>query len=127
MEVQRRHVYRKLAQADDGTILSLLEKLYPISSIAKRLGCDRRTLTAYIEKNETLRLARKDAVESLGDLAESRLLEKIQDGNLNAITWYLERRCPDRYGDRMPQGGNDKEPHIVFIGDFGQAERKANK
>lgn len=124
MQGTRRRAYRKLLREDDETILSLLEKLYPISVIAKRLGCDRRTLAAYIEKNGVLSSARRDAAESLGDLAESRLLEKIRDGNLNAITWYLERRCPDRYGDRIPVDGNDDEPRIIFIGNISPDTRK---
>jgi len=127
MNSKPRRLYRRIRPADSDFILEQLEKLQPISTIAKRLGCDRRTLTKFIRADECLRMAYQDAVASMGDLAESKLLQRINAGDLAAIEFYLVHRCPDRYGDRIPQGDNGKEPRIVFIGDFGQDERKENK
>lgn len=116
MSNKPRKLYRKLRPTDADFIITQLEKLQPISTISRRLGCDRRTLTKFIRSDETLRLAYRDAIDSMGDLAESKLFQRINAGDLAAIEFYLVRRCPDKYGDRAPVTTGEREQRIIIIG-----------
>ena len=74
--------------------------------IAQRLGCHRHTVDNYIERHPTVRRAYEDECETVGDFAESVLIQNIKLAfqvqakekvpvDTSDAKWYLERK---RYG-----------------------------
>ena len=113
----QRKPYRKLHSEDNDLILKMLARMQPLSIIAKSLKCDRRTLAKHIKANPDLDEAFKESYERLSDLAESKLLEKINAGDLQAIIFYLERRCAHRGWSKNPLPIRDpSQERIIFIG-----------
>lgn len=70
---------------------------------AEQLGVTRTVLRFFIQRHPSCAKALKDAREALGDLAEQRLFDQIERGELRAITFYLSTMCKDR-GYILPRG-----------------------
>ena len=70
-------------------IASILKNRGLITHVAKELSIHRATLMRYIEKNEICLETLGQARDAMGDLAEKRLFEKIDEGDLRAILYYL--------------------------------------
>lgn len=66
-----------------------------ISEIARRLQCSRTHVYRLLDKFSTFRDAIDDEKYGNRDLARTRLLQKINDGNLRAIMYYLDRTDPE--------------------------------
>lgn len=83
---------------------------------AKRLGCSYQTVLNYIERYATCREARDAVREEMKDLAEGKLFEQIQQGNLGAIKYYLSNQAKDRgYVERHEVVGKDQGPIEVVV------------
>lgn len=67
-----------------------------IATAARRLGCDRSTVYAYINKYKTVAAARDEARETTLDWVESKLMEQIGVGNMTAIIFYLKTQGKQR-------------------------------
>ncbi len=67
-----------------------------LSLTAEALGIDRSTLWDWRKKYPELEQKLKDYDESLGDLAESKLMIAINEGNLTAIIFYLKTKHKGR-------------------------------
>ena len=67
-----------------------------ISTIAERLGCEWHTAKKYIESSEELKAAYDAESESVIDLAESKLIENIQENDNTAILFYLKTKGKKR-------------------------------
>lgn len=67
-----------------------------LSMTADALGIDRSTLWEWRKKYPELELMLNDYDESLGDLAESKLMMAINEGNLTAIIFYLKTKHKNR-------------------------------
>ncbi len=83
------------------------------SVIGQKLGCGRGTVAHYIEQYPKVKEAWLEEHEVLGDLAESKLLQKIKGGNTASIVFALTRLFPERgYGDvvRIEQEQSEKPP-----------------
>ena len=65
-----------------------------VSDAAQKLGCDPHTLRSRIERSPDLQKTLDHIREDQVDLAESRLLERIDKGELSAITFFL--KCQGR-------------------------------
>ena len=63
---------------------------------AEALGIDRSTLWEWRKKYPELEKKLSDYDESLGDLAESKLMMAINEGNLTAIIFYLKTKHKNR-------------------------------
>jgi hypothetical protein len=71
-------------------------------NICAKLAVHRTTLDEWIAGNEAIAEAYRDEKEKLKDLADERLVEQIQMGNLGAIIWYQKTQCRDRgYSERV--------------------------
>ena len=67
-----------------------------VTSTAKRLGCAPKTVYRYIERFPALKHVLTEARESTMDLAESKLIEAIKNGNLTAIIFFLKTQGKSR-------------------------------
>lgn len=63
-----------------------------MQKIAKQLGCEWHTAKTYINKFDETKLAYEAESESVLDLAESKLIENIQDNDNTAIIFYLKTK-----------------------------------
>jgi len=61
---------------------------------SRRLGIDRRTIARYIERHPELRTVQVEATDRIVDLAEGKLYQAINEGNLTAIIFTL--KCKGR-------------------------------
>lgn len=120
---QRHAKYRYVLSAkDDDYIIESLEKHRTLAYMAEKIGCCRQSLAEYIHKNPVLQQAFTDAKDSLDDLAELRLFEKINQGDLAAIMFYMPRQMRHRgYGDQPAKEEGDEEPRVI-LGEISDAE-----
>jgi len=65
-----------------------------VSDAAQKLGCDAHALRSRIEGSPDLQKILEHIREDQVDLAESRLMERIDKGELSAITFFL--KCQGR-------------------------------
>ena len=80
-----------------------------ISQAAKKLGVTQQAISDRIRKSEQLQQARKEIDESYLDLAESKLVNKINKEDLGAICFYLKCKGKDRgYVERQEINVNAK-------------------
>lgn len=79
-----------------------------ISTIARRVGCDWHTAKKYITDYPTIAQAYADECEKVTDLAETKLIEAINGGDLAAVKYYLSTKGKHRgYVERQEVSGAD--------------------
>ena len=61
-----------------------------ISQAAKQLGVTQQAISKRIKESEHLQAVRKEVDDSYLDLAESKLIKKINKEDLGAICFYLK-------------------------------------
>ena len=112
----RRDKYRyTLTSADDEFILEMIENHKPMTFIADKIGCSRKALGNYIHSNPILQEAFSNAKDAMDDLAEVRLFEKINQGDLGAIMFYMPRQMRHRgYGDHQVVENQEDSDRIVI-------------
>lgn len=87
----------KRKRIGDGTILKVFKaKVCNISATCDALGIDRSTFYSWRRKYPELDEKLKDAEESVIDYAETRLVEKVNDGDLTAIIFFLKTKGKKR-------------------------------
>ncbi len=67
-----------------------------ITTIAKRIGCDRHTADNFIKAHPTVLAVWTDEKEAILDMAEGTLLKNIQAGDSADSKWYLTKRGKHR-------------------------------
>ena len=95
-----------------GQVREALEAACGIQMEAARiLGCQKSMVGKYIQRYPTLRQAAKD-IENLNlDKAETALHKAIEEGNVQAITFYLKTKGKGRgYSTRWELTGADGGP-----------------
>ena len=79
-----------------------------VSAAARRLGMNRRQLTRRVKSSEKLKEARDDARAEFCDLAESKLAENVEAGNVPSVLFALKCLGKDRgYVERSEVTGKD--------------------
>lgn len=82
-----------------------------ISVAARRLGVSRSSVYNAINRHPTVAEAAEDARERTTDLAEGKLYQKINDGDMTAIIFYLKTQAKKRgYVERQELSGPDGGP-----------------
>src|SRR5580693_3731296 len=82
-----------------------------LSAAALKLGCTTRTIRNYLDRSEQLREVEAEIVDQNLDLAETKLLTAIRDGNLTAVIFYLKTKGKARgYTERSEVTGADGGP-----------------
>jgi len=61
-----------------------------VSQVAKDLGVTASNIYARIDRSERLKKVKKEIDESYLDLAESKLVKKLNNGDLGALCFYLK-------------------------------------
>ena len=100
VEPQQKRSWKRIEKKDEKIILKGLREFRPLCLIAKDIGVSRNTLYKYLR--EEMNVDYKDAREAMLDVAESRLLKNVLDGNQNAIEFLLDRQGKSRgYGEKQ--------------------------
>lgn len=98
-QIQKRS-WKRIEKKDEKMILKGLREFKPLYLIAQDIGVCRATLYTYLR--EEMNISYRDMRESMLDIAESRLLKNILDGNQNAIQFFLDRQGKGRgYGEKQ--------------------------
>lgn len=85
-----------------------------ISAAAQTLGVSRMTVHRYLQRYPTLRLVREEALGELLDMAEAKLVELVQAGDLRAITFVLRTLGRDRgYSERQEHHVEAVAPLVI--------------
>lgn len=63
-----------------------------VTAIANRLGCDWHTAKKYIDRYPSVNQAYQDEVERITDIAETKLYQAINEGDLQAVKYYLSTK-----------------------------------
>ena len=89
-------------EPDNKTIIDLYNTTgNNISEVARQLKVSRSYIATRIAKDEELKAMVTDANESMVDLAEEGLKDKLYSGDLNAIMFVLKTKGKDRgYGEK---------------------------
>ena len=80
----------------DTFLAALAKNLGHISKACKSANIHRQTYYLWIEKDEAFKDKCDDVQESFLDLAESKLLEKIKDGDNTCIIFFLKTKGKKR-------------------------------
>ena len=100
VEPQQKRSWKRIEKKDEKIILKGLREFRPLYMIARDIGVSRNTLYRYLR--EEMNVDYKDAREAMLDVAESRLLKNVLDGNQNAIEFLLDRQGKSRgYGEKQ--------------------------
>lgn len=94
-----------------------------IVTIARRVGCDWHTAKKYIEQFPTIRQAYEDECASIDDMAETKVIQAIKDGDAGMAKWWLEKRRRDKFGPSIEvtgKGGSDLFPITELVAIFAQ-------
>ena len=78
---------------------------------ARELGCTRQTIHNYANRYATIASEVTSQRESFLDLAETKLIEQVQNGNITAIIFTLKTIGKSRgYVERTEMTGSDGSP-----------------
>ena len=104
-------MFKIMALSEKQIIDSLRKNAGFVAVTARSLGVTYQAIANRLYKSEMLAAALESIRESHLDLAESQLLIKIKEGELSAITFYLDRIGKHRgYVKREEQTGPDGGP-----------------
>ena len=71
------------------------------TTISNRIGCDWHTAEKRIRGNKRLDRLFEDEASKVDDLAESVVIKAMQEGDVSAAKWWLERRRRGKYAVRV--------------------------
>lgn len=96
---------------NESIIKALIASGGVVAYAAKSLGASRQNISTRINGSETLKAAMDEIIERNLDVAENKLLEQIEHGNMTAIIFYLKCKGKNRgYVDRKEVTGPDGGP-----------------
>jgi hypothetical protein len=105
---------RKLSRAK-------IEKAIPgsgglIAVIAKRCGYSWGAVRDFIRADDELTAMITDEEETIDDMAESTMIDKINNGDEASARWWLARRRRNRYGDNVDVTSGGAPVRLVWPG-----------
>lgn len=100
-----------------------------VNTVAKRLGVDWHTAKKYVHKWAATKEAMDAELETVKDMAESKIYASIKDGNTQDAKWFLARKAKDRgYADKLEVEGKNETVITVFeIPDNGRLTEDGKK
>ena len=99
-----------------GQVIEALRKARGIKAVAaKLLECSRQTVDNYIERYATVRAAYEEQRETLVDIAEGKLMKKLDADEWPAIKFVLVTLGKDRgYTERTELAGVKDAPPVAI-------------
>lgn len=100
------------------------------SAAALMLGVTRQTVSNYVKRHPHIYQASLEATEDVLDLAETKLIQKIKEGHMTALIFYLKTKGKERGyietrevtgKDGVPLGG---EPTTLDLSKLSMEEKK---
>ena len=85
--------YYKLSEKDHPVIIQGLSHFVSVYQIAAKIGCGYTTLKLYINKHPELLAVQEDSQKGELEFVKGKFMQKISEGSLGAICFYLERRA----------------------------------
>lgn len=80
-----------------------------LTKIASRMGVSRQSLYVWLDKNKDEKKLIHQESEKISDLAESKLFEKIKNGEAWAIKYFLSTKGKKRgYHDKIEEKDNQE-------------------
>lgn len=64
--------------------------------ICQRVGCDRYTLDKYLKEDEIILKAYQTEIDELGDVVESKIINRIKDGSETMMIFYAKTKLKSR-------------------------------
>jgi hypothetical protein len=98
-------------------VVAIVEERGLMAKTAARLGVTYQVLRDYITRREACAMALKEAREQMGDTAEKKLFEKIEQGDVRCIMYYLSTVHKSR-GYGMSRGEADSafaSPNQIYV------------
>jgi len=87
-----------------------------LTAAADALGCTRGAIYAAAQKHPEIKQAIEDARDRTTDMAESKLFQKISEGDNTAIIFYLKTQAKKRgYVERQEVTGADGNELTVRV------------
>jgi hypothetical protein len=87
-----------------------------ISVAARHLGVSRTQMYRAIDKYPSVKEAVEDARENMTDLAEGKLVEQINAGNITAIIFYLKTQAKERgYIEKQQHEHTGKDGGVIRL------------
>lgn len=86
-----------------------------VATVALRLGCSWRTARRYIDKYKTVTEAFDDEVQVVTDAARSNVISAIFAGDLPTSKWWLVKKEPETFGDKI---GLDHEGEMRVVVEY---------
>jgi len=108
----------KFAGIKKETVLKAIKKSSGIiSTIAARLDCNWRTAERLIWKWPETATAYQDEQEIVLDIAETKVIESIYNGDMPTTKWYLAKKGRHRGydDDHKPEGTEGAEGDLIRI------------
>lgn len=91
-----------MATSARAAIQAIKDKKGFVTQAAKQLGISRQQLHNIINTHPTVKEALQDAREEMKDFAESKIYQKISDGDTTMIIFYAKTQMKDRgYTERQ--------------------------
>lgn len=86
----------RLSKKQEAFLEAYKAKGMNVSEACKAVSIDRTTYYRWCNKNNTFVRKRDEAIETLYDFTESKLIKQIKNDNLRAIIFFCETRMRDR-------------------------------
>jgi hypothetical protein len=67
-----------------------------LANIAKRLNVTRGAITLFVQRHKDIQELLDQEDESINDLAEAKLIQKLNDGDMKAIRFRLQTKAKNR-------------------------------
>lgn len=108
------------------TVLAAIKNSLGIyTNIAKNLGCTQHTAERWVAKWEETRLAYTEETNTILDLAETKIISAINNGDIATCKWYLTMKGKERGYETIPTIKLDSgEPLNINLSGSGEMTRE---
>lgn len=114
-------VSKTCAISDERVADAFLKCGFNKTKTARLLGLSRSTFLRIVDGREHLQEMMWDVEQGQIEHVKDKLMDKINDGDIKAIIFYLERRCPD-YQKTVEVTGTVKTISRVITTEMGDQE-----
>ena len=97
-----------------------------LANIARKLGVTRQAVSVFVQKNEDIQELLAQEEENINDLAEAKLVTKLNEGDMQAIKFRLTTKAKHRgYVERQEiDHSGEHKVNLITAADFRDAWQK---